>query len=129
MCGWGADVGSSGDNGDPWRSGSEGWEGEDRSHGSLWLHKNRPQSEQYMVFSFTGNLSQFYSYPDLTAKRKKTDLTLELSDLSHLSISGFQCGQFPVILTLFIPLIPCEAWHYSQTLTPIHTQTQCRTLI
>lgn len=36
MCGWGADVGSSGDNGDPWRSGSEGWEGEDRSHGSLW---------------------------------------------------------------------------------------------
>lgn len=55
--------------------------------GRFGCTKNRPQSEQYM-FSFTGNLSTFYSHPDLTAKRKKTDLSLKLSDLSHLSISA-----------------------------------------
>lgn len=59
MCGWGADVGSSGDNGDPWRSGSEGWEGEDRSHGSLWLHKKIDHSKNNTCFLSLGIYQHF----------------------------------------------------------------------
>lgn len=57
MCGWGADVGSSGDDGDPWRSSSEGREGQHRGHGSLWLHKHT----QYIMSTVHDvSLSQFY---------------------------------------------------------------------
>ncbi len=69
MCGWGADVRSSGDDGDSWRSGSECREGQHRGYGSLWLHKHKHHQHRtrccttsgwLQLHLLTGGLGRFF---------------------------------------------------------------------